>query len=356
MASDVAKVAAVDIFCGAGGLSYGLQQAGIGIVAGFDIDSRCKYPFEHNIGAGFFEQDVKTVTAEQLNRLWGRDAVRLLAGCAPCQPFSTHRRGADASTHRAWPLLGEFGRLVEETLPEFVTMENVIGLRRSDIFRNFVSILDKNEYVFDYSVCNGADYGLGQVRRRLVLVASRIGPVGVPTGFKGQAPPTVRSVIGKLPPVGHGEVSPRDPMHAARTLTDVNLQRMKASKPGGTWRDWPVELRAPCHQKASGGTFQSVYARMEWDKPSPTITTQSFNFGTGRFGHPEQDRALTLREASMLQGFHREYQFVRPGEKVEFAALGRLIGNAVPPPLGKAIGEALVERACNPILPEDGNR
>jgi DNA (cytosine-5)-methyltransferase 1 len=354
VASGVARVAAVDLFCGAGGLSYGLQQAGVGIVGGFDIDPRCKYPFEHNIGAGFFEQDVRTVSAEQLQRLWGQDSIRLLAGCAPCQPFSTHRRGADTSKHRAWPLLGEFGRLVEETLPDLVTMENVIGLRRTDVFKRFIEVLAKYGYYFDYDICNGTKYGLAQLRRRLVLVASRFGPISVPAGHKERAVRTVRSVIGDLPPVRHGEVSPADPMHAARTLTDINLRRMKASKPGGTWEDWPEELRAPCHTKASGGTFRSVYARMEWDEPSPTVTTQAFNFGTGRFGHPDQDRSLTLREASMLQGFHRGYQFVRPGDKVEFAPLGRLIGNAVPPPLGEAIGMALMQNVAGAASGEEG--
>ena len=287
------------------------------------------------------------MSAEQLRRLWGQDSIRLLAGCAPCQPFSTHRRGADTTTHTDWPLLGEFGRLVEETLPDLVTMENVIGLRRTDVFRSFLGVLSKYGYYFDYKICNGTDYDLAQLRRRLVLVASRIDPISVPPGRKGKRIPTVRSVIGKLPPVRHGEVSPKDAMHVARTLTDINLRRMKASKPGGTWRDWPEELRAPCHTKSTGGTFQSVYARMEWDKPSPTVTTQPFNFGTGRFGHPDQDRSLTLREAAMLQGFHRGYQFVRPGQKVEFAPLGRLIGNAVPPPLGKAIGEALMQHVTD---------
>lgn len=343
------KVSAVDIFCGAGGLSHGLQQAGIETVAGFDIDPRCKYPFEYNIEAGFFEQDIRTVTPQQLQHLWAHGSRRLLAGCAPCQPFSTHRRGADTSRERQWPLLDEFGRLVAETLPDMVTMENVTGIAATPVFERFIKTLTKHDYHVSYKYCHAETYGLPQYRRRLVLLASRIGAISVPQGsvtsdfFK-----TVREAIGSMPSLRHGQACAVDPTHTSRTLSDINLRRIKASRPGGTWKDWPPELRAPCHQKASGGTFRSVYARMEWDKPSPTITTQAHNFGTGRFGHPEQDRAITLREAAILQGFPRDYRFVRPGSKVEFTSLGKLIGNAVPPPLGRAIGDLLVAHAAGP--------
>lgn len=348
MAATRAEVSAIDLFCGAGGLSQGLKDAGVGIIAGFDIDPRCKYPFESNIGAGFFEQDVRTVTGSQLDRLWGSAPTRLLAGCAPCQPFSKHRRGADTSNDREWPLLDEFGRLVAQTLPDLVTMENVTGILTTNVFKSFVATLAENRYYIDYRLCRGLRYGLPQFRRRLVLVASRIGPVGVPSGSVYKRDTTVRDAIGNLPPVLHGEADPDDAVHAARKLSELNLRRMEASRPGGSWEDWPLELRAPCHRKASGGTFRSVYARMEWDKPSPTITTQAHNFGTGRFGHPEQPRAITLREAAILQGFPRDYRFVRSGGKVEFTPLGKLIGNAVPPPLGRAVGEVLVGRARHP--------
>jgi DNA (cytosine-5)-methyltransferase 1 len=224
----------------------------------------------------------------------------------------------------------------------------VTGIVTTAIFKSFIRTLLDNQYIVDYRPCYGTRYGLPQFRRRLVLVASRIGPVEVPSGSVEEPATTVREAIGGMPEVRHGEADPDDPLHAARKLTDINLSRMKASQPGGTWEDWPSELRAPCHRKTSGGTFRSVYARMEWDKPSPTITTQAHNFGTGRFGHPEQDRAITLREAAILQGFPYDYRFVRPGGKVEFAPLGKLIGNAVPPPLGKAIGDVLVERGHCP--------
>ena len=344
--TDRRKVRAIDLFCGVGGLSRGLLDAGIEVVAGIDIDPKSKYPFEKNIGGTFLETDVRDVTADVLNELWGDEVVRLLAGCAPCQPFSSHRRGADTSKEAEWSLIGEFGRLVTETSPEFVTMENVTRAASTDIFDEFVTLLKKLGYSVSYKNCFGPEYGLPQNRRRLVLLASLVGEIKVPTGatnlddFK-----TVRQTIGHLPTLKAGESAPNDPLHKARNLSELNLRRIRASTPGGNWLDWPEELRSPCHRKSSGNSFKSVYARMEWDEPSPTITTQSFNFGTGRFGHPEQDRSLTLREAAMLQGFPEEYEFAESTKEIHFSTIGRLIGNAVPPTLARAIGEAVVDEA-----------
>ena len=153
---------------------------------------------------------------------------------------------------------------------------------------------------------------------------------------------TVRDAIGELPAISAGMSHPDDRLHMAASLSEKNMDRIKFSKPGGTWRDWPKELISGCHAKKSGSTFPSVYGRMEWDKPSPTITTQCFGYGNGRFGHPEQDRAISLREAAMLQSFPREYKFVAEGEQVTFSTLGRLIGNAVPVSLGEFIGDVFV--------------
>jgi DNA (cytosine-5)-methyltransferase 1 len=343
MSNDSARLSAIDLFCGAGGLSYGLQTAGIPVVAGIDIDPACRYPFESNVDAAFLQKDVAEITAEQLTRLWIKDSVRVLAGCAPCSPFSPYRRGADTSQEKQWPLLREFGRLVEETKPEIVTMENVPRIGSSSVFEAFVKTLKEAGYHVDWRSCHGPAYGLAQERRRLVLLASRLGPIEVPKAAAGVAKgETVRTRIGKLPPIEAGKRDPRDPLHVARALSEINVRRIKASTPGGTWADWPKTLRAPCHQRSTGATFRNVYARMEWDKPSPTVTTLAYNFGTGRFGHPEQDRPISLREAAMLQGFPRKYRFVKPGERIVFDRLGRLIGNAVPPPLAKAVGGAIV--------------
>ncbi|MGZ0070014.1 DNA cytosine methyltransferase [Microbacterium arborescens] len=344
MPDDIASIAAIDLFCGAGGLSLGLQQAGINVVAGVDFDANCAFAYEANIGAKFVHADIANVSGAQLNEMWPEGSARLLAGCAPCQPFSSHRRGQDTSEEDNWALLRHFGRLVGETRPEFVTMENVVRLMRMPVFTEFVDGLRDLGYAVDYRTVYGPDFGLPQERRRLILVASSVGVVRVPDGLRaGDAGRTVRDTIGALKPLAHGQTDPDDPLHRARSLSPLNLARMQASKPGGTWRDWPEELVAACHRRASGKSFQAFYGRMEWDRPSPTITTQAYSFGTGRFGHPAQDRSLTLREAAMLQGFPLDYQFVRPGERAALSIVGKLIGNAVPPQFGRAVGEHFME-------------
>lgn len=337
-------ISAIDLFCGAGGLSYGLKKAGIRVVAGIDVDVTCAYPFEENVGGRFLNRDVRDVGGDELLALWPRRSVRVLAGCAPCQPFSPYRRGADTSREAEWSLLDEFGRLVKATLPDVVTMENVPRIGTKAVFRNFVDTLERCGYHVHWRSCFCPAYGVAQYRRRLVLLASLHGEIKVPEGtVRPEEFRTVRQEIGGLPRLRHGSQDPDDPLHKSRRLTAVNLARIKMSKPGGTWEDWDPALRAPCHRKGSGATFRNVYARMSWDEPSPTITTLAYNFGTGRFGHPEQDRAISLREAAMLQSFPRKYKFVPPGAPVQFAPLGRLIGNAVPPRLAEAVGKRIVD-------------
>ncbi|SPD85977.1 Modification methylase HgiDII [Micropruina glycogenica] len=343
MTESTVRVSVIDLFSGAGGLSLGLRQAGMSIAAGIDVEEACRYPYEANIEAPFLAADVRDITGEMLTRTWAPGHVRLLAGCAPCQPFSAYRRGADTSGEASWPLLDEFGRLVRESRPELVTMENVPRIGSSDVFSRFVSALRTLGYCVAFGVCHGPAYGLPQQRRRLVLSASLLGEVSTPSPPNPRAEAvSVRHAIAGLPSLAAGESDPNDRLHKARVLSATNLQRIQASSPGGTWEEWPEELRAPCHRKSTGASFRNVYARMTWDDPSPTITTMAFNFGTGRFGHPEQDRAISLREAAILQGFPREYAFVEPGKPVHFSTVGRMIGNAVPPPIAKAAGQHLL--------------
>lgn len=343
MATTPATISAVDLFCGAGGLSQGLQDAGILVVGGVDLDESCAYAFESNIEAPFIHRDVRDVSKRDLEALWVPGSIRLLAGCAPCQPFSPYRRGVDTSSEEQWPLLREFSRLVRDVNPELVTMENVPRIGTSAVFEEFVEDLKSYGYNVDWRSCYGPKYGLPQHRRRLVLLASRLGPIGVPDGpLDVDNYRTVRDAIGTLRPVASGVADPTDPLHLSRELSSLNQKRIVASKPGGTWADWPEELLSPCHRKASGASFKNVYARMEWDAPAPTITTQAHNFGAGRFGHPEQNRPITLREAALLQGFPPGYRLIKPGERVAMSKIGRLIGNAVPPPIAAEVGRAAV--------------
>jgi DNA (cytosine-5)-methyltransferase 1 len=336
-------ISAVDLFCGAGGLSYGLKRAGVSIVAGVDLDPSCRYPFEENLGAPYVFKDVRELTAADLDGFWVDGTARLLAGCAPCQPFSPYRKGRDTSDEADWSLLGEFGRIVKEGLPDLITIENVPRMSSAKVFTDFVAALESLGYEVDWKSCRAADYGLPQTRRRLVLLASRLDAISIPSGrLRPSEYRTVRETIEKLPKLEAGSVDRKDRLHKSRGLSDLNLERIQASSPGGTWQDWPDRLLSDCHRKSSGSTFKNVYARMRWDEPAPTITTLSYNYGTGRFGHPSQDRAISLREAAMLQGFPRKYKFVAPKEEVTLMNVGRLIGNAVPPPLAEAIGREAV--------------
>jgi DNA (cytosine-5)-methyltransferase 1 len=337
----------VDLFCGAGGLTHGLQKAGISIALGIDSDPICEFPFTFNNGARFIRADVRDISGYDLSTVFPSGAIRLLAGCAPCKPFSPFRRGTDNSTDREWGLLGEFSRLAQELKPELVTMENVPGLASKPIFRKFVKDLQQIGYHVVSESVYCPRFGVPQHRRRLVLLASRIGQVRVPTGpIPPESYRTVRDAIGSLPKLAAGESDPNDRLHRSRSVNETNLRRLRLSQPGGTWEDWPKDLRAKCHQKRTGLSYQSVYSRMLWDEPSPTITTQAYSFGTGRFGHPEQDRSITPREAALLQTFPRRFRFVRPREKVFMTHVGRLIGNAVPPRLAFFVGKEIMRVAA----------
>lgn len=341
--TDIARIEGVDLFCGAGGLSCGLAAQGVRVVAGIDVDPACQYPYEANHeGAKFLLRDVTTVSGEELNALWSPGVVRLLAGCAPCQPFSSYANTATVDKAK-WRLLREFARLVDESRPDLVTMENVPRLQQAQPFKGFLRALKRGGYQVAYAVLNAADFGAPQQRKRLVLVASRLGPVAVPEPtHKGTENwVTVRQAVGHLKKLKDGQSCKSDPLHIASALSELNRSRIRASRPGGTWRDWPQQLVAACHQRESGKHSAGVYGRMEWDKPAPTMTTLCNGYGNGRFGHPEQHRGISLREAAIFQSFPETYRFTREGEGVVIKTVGRLIGNAVPPKLGEAVARAL---------------
>ena len=336
------RVAAIDLFCGAGGLSHGFLLEGINVVAGIDNDDACRYAFEKNNKATFLKRDIRDVEPEELVRLFPDGHLRILAGCAPCQPFSTYTQGRRDKRDQKWGLLYEFGRLVEKFRPEIVTMENVKQLSRYEIYSDFLHLLEVCEYhVTDY-VVDCTKYGIPQTRHRLVLFASKFSPIALKPPINGLPLKTVRDAIGHLEPIEAGGISKVDQLHCSQNLSEINLKRIRASKPGGTWRDWENGLIVNCHQKTEGQTYPSVYGRMEWDKPSPTITTNCFNYGSGRFGHPEQDRAISLREAALLQTFPDYYDFFRSDLQVSFKKAGMLIGNAVPVELGRLIARSIV--------------
>lgn len=331
---------AVDLFCGAGGLTRGLLDAKVRVAAGYDVDAACRHAYEaNNSPAVFHVRSVADLTVDDLAAHYPKGHKRILVGCAPCQPFSKYTQGLDTENDAKWGLLHEFSRLVSEVKPEIVSMENVPEIQRHRVFQEFVTLLEKLGYHVSHIEAYCPDHGVPQQRRRLVLLASLLGPIKLLIPKKRRQT-SVRHAIGHLPSLEAGEAS-GDPMHRACRLSPLNLIRIKASRPGGCWRDWPEELVADCHRTEMGKNYPSVYGRMAWDGPSPTITTQFFGFGNGRFGHPEQDRAITLREGAILQSFPESYEFIPANKPASFATLGRLIGNAVPVRLGESIGRSI---------------
>lgn len=343
------NIVATDVFCGAGGLTRGLLDAGINVVAGYDIEEACRFPYEYNnTPAKFFKKDVAELTGDELLKHYPKNSFRVLVGCAPCVTFSKYFYAVDDPDDPRWKLLNQFSRLVRELKPDVVSMENVPELRQHGIFKRFLQTLRKEKFHFveeeEKQIVYCPDYGMAQQRSRLVIIASRLGPIELisPT-HKPENYQCVKDVLSSLPKLKAGGVCKNDLLHRCSSLSDINLKRIKHSKPGGTWRDWPEELVAKCHQKKKGKSYPSVYGRMSWDEPAPTVTTQFYGFGNGRFGHPKQNRAITLREGAILQSFPRNYQFVEPDGDYCMRVIGKMIGNAVPVRLGEVVGESILK-------------
>ena len=337
----------IDLFCGAGALTHGFVLEGFNVVAGLDADKSCQYAYEaNNHGAFFIEKRVEDATSVELKQLYPEGHVKILVGCAPCQPYSPYNKGRKDKDEK-WKLLSNFADLISEIEPDIVSMENVPDLaafKTGKIYRDFVERLEEDYTVTEYPKVFCPDYGVPQSRKRLVLFASKYGKLELlPATCTPDQYKKVQDVIGDLEPLEAGQVRQKDLYHKASRLSDLNLRRIKASLPGGTWKDWPDELLAQCHRQKSGNGYASVYGRMKWDELSPTITTQCYGFGNGRFGHPDrkQNRAISLREAARLQTFPDDYKFVHPETPHYSTVIGRLIGNAVPIELARVIAESI---------------
>lgn len=341
------KLKVIDLFCGIGGLSHGLIKEGLDVVVGIDNDDTCKFGYEYNNKSTFIHSDISKVTAKQLEKLFGseKNTIRVLVGCAPCQPFS--KLNLKKITRKQLQPLGKFAQLIAEVQPDIVSMENVAALadiKKYPVFKTFIDTLQKNGYNCKYEIVDVSEYGVPQTRRRLVLLASKFGEIKLikRTHLKNNKV-TVRDVIKHLKPLRAGETDPRDPLHRARRLSPLNLQRIKATPHnGGNSKSWKKNLVLDCHKRDSGKTYRStVYGRMRWDNPAPTMTTQCVGLGNGRFGHPEQNRAISLREAAIFQTFPKNYKFVEPNKPFITAHVAKFIGNAVPVRLGSVIGKSI---------------
>lgn len=295
----------IDLFCGVGGLSHGFIQEDFNVLAGIDIDETCRFAFEENNKSEFIAKSITDISAQEINRIYGENTdLKILVGCAPCQNFSSYMFKDKDKDSNKWKLLYEFSRLINEVQPDIVSMENVaqlINFKKAPVFEDFVSNLKSLGYYVHYEVVNCPDYGIPQNRKRLILLASKFGEIKlIPKTHNRDSYVTVKDAIGELPFIKDGEKDINDPIHFSRKLTPKNKKRIEATPYGGSWKDWNEDLRLECHKKETGKSFPSVYGRMVWEKPSPTMTTQCIGYGNGRFGHPVQDRAISLREAAFI--------------------------------------------------------
>lgn len=335
-----------DFFSGCGGASKGFQLAGMNPRFALDMDKDAARTYRANFPQVRFEQvDVTQVGVALIEDVVAQCAglPKLFCGCAPCQPFTKQNTSKKKKDGRV-PLLDYFLTFVKNYLPEYVFVENVPGIQKSSRrgpLSRFVRELKASGYFVDQQVVMSMHYGIPQRRPRLVLLASRLGKIEVPgrTHGPGLRPyETVRSWIGDLPPLAAGAESPEVLNHRASSLSQLNLTRIRATPPGGGWRDWPEDLKLDCHTKRGYDGHSDVYGRMRWNEPAPGLTTRCISLSNGRFGHPEQDRAITVREAASLQTFPRDFLFL--GSLVSQA---RQVGNAVPVELARVIGKHMLK-------------
>lgn len=340
-ANDGAKLYAIDFFCGAGGLTRGFLDAGLEVLLGIDADSGCEETYtRNNRPAKFLCADIATLHPSSIKHyLRGiRRNQLVFVACAPCQPFAILNKSGGSG--RDALLLREFARFVRYYRPGFVVLENVPGIARvrgASTLARFKSLLRNLDYKLDEDVLDAKNYGVPQTRRRYILLARRKGKIELPlaTHGPGQKPfRTVRQAISHLPRVKAGHSHRSIPNHRASPLSPSNLQRLRATPPdGGDRRSWPTELVLKCHKNGHDG-HTDVYGRMFWDRYAPTLTGKCNSLSNGRYGHPTQTRAITLREAAALQSFRDSYRFY--GSEVSHIA--QRIGNAVPVLFARSLG------------------
>jgi DNA (cytosine-5)-methyltransferase 1 len=340
---------AIDFFCSGGGMSYGMQQAGINILAGIDIDKTCEETYKSNIkGADFILADVFELKESELEErlsLKKNDDNLIFIGCSPCQFWSIINTDKEKSK-QSKDLLREFRRFVEYFIPGYVVVENVPGvLRRKEEsgLDDFIKWLKNNKYTVHSGIHEVSEYGVPQHRKRFTLIANRVTGKEIEPITKQGEKLTVRDVLGEkngFPRVeaGHRDNTPFK--HTIAGLKEINIERLVLTKEdGGTRLAYAdnLHLAPKCHRN-NKESFKDTYGRMFWDKPSPTITTKFFSISNGRFAHPEENRAISLREGAVLQSFPKSYIF----KTTSIANTARIIGNAVPPKYAEAIGRAIV--------------
>lgn len=331
------KLTAIDCFSGCGGMTEGLKQAGFRVIGAIEIDgAACDTYSDNHPEVRLWREPIQKIAASLILSTLGirPGELDLLGGCPPCQGFSTlrtyngHRRNRDKQND----LIFEFQRLVVGLKPKRVMLENVPGLYTDRRLNEFRQTLELQGYEVKAKVLNVRDYGVPQRRRRLVLLASRVGEVAFAESDPDRR--TVRDAIGWLPRAGRSG----DPLHDLPEKRSESVKRRIAAIPknGGSRMALPARLGLACHRESDG--FKDVYGRMAWNQQAPTITTGCFNPSKGRFLHPRANRTITMREAALLQTFPPKYKFTASLGKVRIAAM---IGNALPPEFIKRHAERL---------------
>jgi DNA (cytosine-5)-methyltransferase 1 len=318
---------AVDLFAGSGGLTQGLKRAGFDVIAAIEIDPLAVKTYSRNHPEVLvFEDDIRDLSCRSILRKLRRKKgeIDLLAGCPPCQGFSTLKtlNGSTKVRDRRNDLVFEYLRFVQEIRPRAIMLENVPGLAADKRMTALTDALTELGYKCRFQVLDAQEYGVPQRRRRLILVGSLYGEIGF--GRRTSKRKTVWEAFRGL-----ATRKRRDPLHQTKTpKRSDRIAEMISLIPtnGGSRSSLPRRLKLRCHRESDG--FKDVYGRMAWDSVAPTITTGCVNPSKGRFLHPRANRAITLREAAMLQSFPKRYFFSL--ERGKFAAAA-LIGNALPP-------------------------
>lgn len=339
-------IKAIDFFCGAGGLTRGLLDAGIKVLAGVDNDKRLQKTYTHNnTPSRFINEDIDAIDIHELRKelkIQDEDTT-LYAACTPCQPFSTLSRQNWKNDDRKILLL-TFAEIVEESPPDFILVENVPGLNNGsgkEIYKEFKSTLKK----CGFSNCaadllDAKHFGVPQTRQRFILLASKENSISLPTPVTDPSQfVTVRECIEEYPKIADGEESENYLNHKARELKSHHKRIVEAvPEDGGSRSDISdTSILLKCHQERPDA-HRDVFGRMAWDKPAPTLTSRCSDVYSGRFIHPEQDRGISLREAAALQTFKDDYKFFG----TSITGIARQIGNAVPVKLAKHLGESII--------------
>ena len=343
------RITAIDFFCGAGGLTRGLLNAGINVRAGVDFDRSLMQTYERNNSPSHFvHRNIRGLDIESLRENLGISArsLALYAACTPCQPFSTlaQRQGVDARKD----LLLAFAEIVREAPPDIILVENVPGLNTKygrEIYERFLRIISRVGFHKRYvnaAFLDANDFGVPQTRRRFILFASRHQRLEFPNQILPK--PTVGDCLSKFPAIQHGQAAEEYHNHHSRRLAPHVLRIVKAvPHDGGSRADiLDTSILYPCHQRKPN-VHRDVFGRMKWGKPAPTLTARCTDVYCGRFIHPEQDRGISVREAAALQTFPDEYIFY--GKSI--LQLSRQIGNSVPVRFAEQLGKSIVEQLSN---------